>query len=295
MFHNYFVVSSLFYLHKRKRRVKFRKYFKIIFSKNLLAERNRQAYCKYNIDPRYNKYNSRTNKFDNSGIHNSNANNYGRSGGDYLKFLKFKNTPPPQDLKPKQLKNEHYNNLQILENYYNYNQKQHLNILTPTPFKHDQVLAGNIQIENKIKNVYQINSNSKIDSNIVNNVRGKGEIVSYKYSKDDRGSNQPYVSRFPVDISYKKRQITKNDLLAEGSSYNVGADDYYKKMNNPGFGRNNFQDKPNNYNNRNSKLYSNNYGNSYNNNNINKVSYKVINAEEFLRKKNTKGRVSSEK
>ncbi len=227
----------------------------------------------------------------------------------YLKFLKFKNTPPPQDLKPKKLKYENYNNLQILENYYNYNQK-HLNVLTPTPFKHDQVLAGNIQIENKIKNVFQINNNTNFNCK-------EGRIEERNYLNDQKfKAKDAYISKYPVDLSFKKKQINTNkyDLLDErvpsiGIANNISSNEFAKKNFNTSssLGQPYVNNLSNNYNNLNPNIPINNnkifpynnlnpntQHNSYNYN-MNKVSYKVINAEDFLKKKNSLGENTAEK
>jgi len=170
--------------------------------------------------------------------------------------------------------------------------------LTPTPFKHDQVLAGNIQIQNKIQNVFQINNNTNFNCK-----EGRDYLHNQKFQ-----TKEGYISKYPVEISYKKKQINTNkyDLLDErvpsiAVANNMPGNDFPKKNFNTSssFGQTYMNIPSNNYNYINPNIPINNnksfpynnlnpntHHNPYNYN-MNKVSYKVINAEDFLKKKNS--------
>lgn len=197
-----------------------------------------------------NRRNDSNQKYDyNYNIHNRRYDDK----SEYLKFLKYKNTPPPQDLKPKKLKYDGYYNFNLYENNY-YNRGGRINILTPTPFKNDQVLAGNNQINfNNNLNFNYNNQPLKINNN-----------------------NNNYASKYPVQISYKKDNDKK--LIEEKNNYgNISNNNnnYWNKFGNYNYCHNNYN---NNYNNL---KYDNNYP-TWGNNNA--LSYRVINAEEFLTK-----------
>lgn len=195
--------------------------------------------------------------------------------GEYLKFLKIRHTPPPQDLQPRRLKYENYYNC------YDNIPKAYINILTPTPMKDDKQFHMN-QI-NHINQINQlvVNPNSEYGFN-----RPNMQVNAQPPQKQQQYNNnhtRNYVSKYPVQISNKNdTQIhnhpNTNNVPAMNIQSNNNKPVHTNNINNPNYNdqyKHNYEQALNNYNNQ----YANN---ADQNNNIN---YKIINAEEFIKSK----------
>ena len=174
-------------------------------------------------------------------------------------------------------------------------------MLTPTPFKNEQVKAGNIILmdngfnnfnaKNKKENVnlhnkYQnklIKNYPNVNTHMQANMCGNNsEINNFnnQISNPNPNPNQNYnrfksnnyVSKYPVEISYNKNYNDRNNYNANKQIKNN-----FNNVNNS---------LPyNNYQNHNYIVNSFGYGGNINSTN-NNITYKVIDAEDYMRKKN---------
>jgi hypothetical protein len=212
--------------------------------------------------------------YPNSHVHNS---------GEYLKFLKYKNTPPPNDIRPKKLKYENFYTYNFHENNYNsyYNNGAHLNILSPTPYKQDKNITNNVSNHAKVYNNdhnYQnfavpYNNNSHINKEKLNINQPINNNVNY---------NQNYISKYPVQISNRKRPYG----LSHGESYNkqnnvIGGS--IRDQNFSYYGQKHLENQPTMVNNRGIYNGNNNISNVPTIRNNRQNSCKIINAEDFLK------------
>lgn len=157
-------------------------------------------------------------------------------------------------------------------------------MLTPTPFKNDQVKAGNAYynyVQNPIReNNLEVvkNNNYKHEMNKLpenNNYNYRGGSANYFVpQKVENHNDGNYQSKYPVELTYKKRE-SANQLIKENTyaTYN------YMNQNN----RQAHQTYQVNAGINPTARFSINYPQNFGNNNVN---YKVINAEEFLKKQN---------
>lgn len=179
---------------------------------------------------------------------------------DYLRFLKLKNTPPPRDLQPKKLRYENFYNNNYFDNY-NFNRKR-LNILTPTPFKDEQVVAG----AQNLLQAYQHNT-TRFDNNNLNNSQLLKETT--KPHQQNYGFKKNYVSKYPVQISHKKNSFYPNKEFSRQQNFNNFFNQQQNKFIYPQTNTNNFF-RPI----------------DQREENMNQVSYKVINAEDYMKTEN---------
>jgi hypothetical protein len=252
---------------------------------------------------------------------NRHQRNYERSE-EVLRFLKYKNTPPPQDLQPKKLKYENYYNYNFYENAYNNFNSKHINILTPTPLKNEQVNAGNVNIND---NFYSRNNDQKFGNNrntsdnyLYRQPPNEG-ISKINYNKFDNNDKFVYKSKYPVELSIKKKNEEKNSYNINFSRSTFGScnDNNKNNLNQPKAYENvnnnyrNYQNEINyinniskqpstlnyNYQHFNRNAPTNNFISNSNLNNLNdppqnymyannRVSYKVINAQDYLKSQN---------
>ncbi len=260
--------------------------------------------------------NKSDNKYRNENRHQR---NYERSE-EVLRFLKYKNTPPPQDLQPKQLKYENYYNYNFYENPYNNYNSKHINILTPTPLKNEQVNAGNVNINDNFysrNNDQVLGNNRNFSDNYLHRKAPNDGISKINYNIFDNKDKYVYKSKYPVDLSMKKGYEGKNSYNINFSRNTFGScNDNKSQVNQINRNENitsnhiNYQNEinsisnfnkhlstSNNYQNFNRGASTNNFISNLNYQNIqsvndppqnyvygnNRISYKVINAQDYLK------------
>jgi hypothetical protein len=201
-----------------------------------------------------------------------------------MRFLKRKNTPVKEEVHPKKLKYENNYNY----NYYNFDYRIKNSfslkekILTPTPFKDQQVQAGGVKSisyqDNKENNEY-----FKYNSSNIN----KQTQLRQPYVPLIQKSKPPekdYTSKYPVNFSKSK--------IENNRPYSVDSYNFYNKnppQNNVNIYKNTFEPQrnfvlskatlfSNKMNKNENRILPNDY--FYNN------GYKIINADEFIGKTN---------
>lgn len=215
---------------------------------------------------------------------------------DYLKFLRYKNTPIPDDINPKRLKYDNY--YRYNEDNLNYNYKNlQSNIISPSPFKNigvfykekdvspnlnlkSQLLKSKKKTQEKLPNQGStcLNNNTHSQVGYINRnfpsyntgyLNNQNSIPPTNYNIPNNNKN--YQTKYPVEMSFKKK-VSELNKEVEGFNKFYGNNHY----NNQGrYGYNNYPSSDSEIWDRKNHFYN-------NNNCMPSNGLKVINADEFI-------------